>query len=377
MRVRCRHSAAVLVLILLVSIWLLPSLPSLPARILDANAVGQVVPTGNTLEPRFDHTATLLPNGKVLIAGGMARNGIIEPTAELYDPQTGKFSSAGKMLSPRGWGATATILRSGEVLIAGGGSASACDVSCYLASAEVYDPSSGTFTAVGNMTARRAGASAILLQDGDVLIVGGNEASGDEQVASAELYHPSTRTFSTTGSMRSLAGASVLLQLQNGKVLAANDSGGELYDPSTRRFTVADGFTIARAKYGAALLADGRLLIAGGQVGGAWGPRVATTSIYDPASGTLKSGPEMNLSRFKLKKAVVPLGDGRVLIAGGAEQPEIYDAASNSFHSVGGSRLDSYLFSTATRLANGEVLIVGGYAKPGGPAINHAWLYQP
>jgi hypothetical protein len=227
------------------------------------------------------------------------------------------------------------------------------------------------------MTARRAGASAILLQTGDVLIVGGNQTSGDEQVASAELYHPATRTFSATGSMRSLAGASVLVQVKSGKVLAANDSGGELYDPYTGRFTVANGLTIARAKYGAALLPDGRFLIAGGQVGGAWGPRVATTSIYDPASGTLKPGPEMNFSRFKLKKAVVPLGGSRILIAGGAAQPEIYDAASNSFHSVGGSRLDSYLFSTATRLSNGEVLIVGGYARPGGPAVNHAWLYQP
>jgi hypothetical protein len=374
MRVRCRHSAAVPVLILLVSIW---PLPPLTARTLNADTVGRVVQTGDTLEPRFDHTATLLPNGKVLIAAGMARNGVIEPTAELYDPKTGNFTGAGRMLSPRGWGATATLLRSGEVLIAGGGSGSWCDVSCYLASAELYDPSSGTFTAVGNMTARRAGASAILLQTGDVLIVGGNQTSGDEQVASAELYHPATRTFSATGSMRSLAGASVLVQVKSGKVLAANDSGGELYDPYTGRFTVANGLTIARAKYGAALLPDGRFLIAGGQVGGAWGPRVATTSIYDPASGTLKPGPEMNFSRFKLKKAVVPLGGSRILIAGGAAQPEIYDAASNSFHSVGGSRLDSYLFSTATRLSNGEVLIVGGYARPGGPAVNHAWLYQP
>ena len=227
------------------------------------------------------------------------------------------------------------------------------------------------------MTMRRAGASAILLQNGDVLIVGGNETSGDEQVASAELYHPATKTFSLTGSMHSSAGAIVLVQLKNGKVLAVNDSGGELYDPSAGRFTVADGLTIARAKYGTALLPDGKILIAGGQIGGAWGPRIATTPIYDPTSGAFRPGPEMNFPRFKLKKAVVPLGGGRILIAGGAEQPEIYDAASNSFHSVGGSRLDSYLFSTATRLSNGEVLIVGGYARPGGPAVNHAWLYQP
>ena len=161
---------------------------------LNADIVGRVVPTGNTLEPRFDHTATLLPNGKVLIAAGMARNGVIEPTAELYDPQSqANLSARGEMLSPRGWGVTATLLHSGEVLIAGGGSGSWCDVSCYLASAELYDPSSGTFTAVGNMTMRRAGASAILLQTGDVLIVGGNETSDNEQVASAELYHPANK----------------------------------------------------------------------------------------------------------------------------------------------------------------------------------------
>jgi hypothetical protein len=84
----------------------------------------------------------------------------------------------------------------------------------------------------------------------------------------------------------------------------------------------------------------------------------------------------MSLARFKLKKAVVPLGDGRVLIAGGAAEPEVYDSSSNSFHLVPGSRLDCFLFSTATRLANGDVLIVGGYARPGGPAIDHAWLYR-
>ena len=85
----------------------------------------------------------------------------------------------------------------------------------------------------------------------------------------------------------------------------------------------------------------------------------------------------MTLSRFKLRKAVVPLGQGKILIAGGADQPEIYDAASNSFHTVTGSRLDCFYYSSATRLTDGEVLIVGGYARPGGDAVNHAWLYRP
>jgi Kelch motif len=353
------------------SFFLLPR----PALIISANSEGRIVPTGNTVEPRFDHTATLLHSGKVLIAAGMARNGLIEPNAELYDPQTGKFADAGKLGSPRGWGSTATLLVDGKVLLAGGGSGSGCDASCSLASAELYDPASSTFTSVANMITSRTGANAILLQNDDVLIVGGNDISSGQHMATAELYHPSTRVFSATGSMHS-EGASVLVLLKNGEVLALNGSGGELYNPSTGRFTTAGKFTIARDKYGVVPLADGRLLVVGGQIGGAWGPRSPTSNVYDPISGAFTPGPEMSLARFKLKKAVVPLGDGRVLIAGGAAEPEVYNSSSNSFHLVPGSRLDCFLFSTATRLANGDVLIVGGYARPGGPAIDHAWLYR-
>jgi hypothetical protein len=345
-------------------------------KTVQANSSGRIVATGNTIEPRFDHTATLLLNGKVLIAAGMARNGVIEPDAEVYDPRTGKFTEVGKMRSPRGWGATATLLQNGKVLIAGGGSASGCGTSCYLSSAELFDPVSGTFAAAGNMTTRRAGANAILLRDGDVLIVGGDDVPTQGQFASAELYHPSSKTFTSTGSMHS-DGASVLVPLKDGRVLALNGAGGEFYDPSTGRFDEAGHFAIARTKFGVAALPDGRFLIAGGQVGGAWGPKSAATNVYDPKSGALTRGPDMQFTRFKLKKAVVPLDDGRILIGGGAEQPEIYDPAANSFRAATGSQLDSYYFSTATRLSDGEVLIVGGYSRPGGPAVNHAWLFQP
>ncbi|MGA2536432.1 MAG: kelch repeat-containing protein [Terracidiphilus sp.] len=347
-----------------------------PQQTVRADSPGRIVATGNTIEPRFDHTATLLRNGKVLIAAGMARNGVIEPDAEVYDPHTGKFTSTGSMKSPRGWGVTATLLKDGDVLIAGGGTGSECDSSCNLTTAETYDPASGTFTAVGNMTARRAGANAARLQNGDVLIVGGDDASASGHTATAELYHPSTRTFSATGGMH-MDGANTLIPMKNGDVLALGETGGELYDPSTGRFTAASRFAIGRTKFGAAPLPDGRLLIAGGQIGGAWGPKTAATNIYDPISGTFASGPPMKFTRFKLKKAVVPLDGGRVLIAGGAERPEIYDPASNSFLPTTGISLDSYYFSTATRLLDGEVLIVGGYSRPGGAAVNRAWLYQP
>jgi hypothetical protein len=370
--VRLSPGPLLILIAILAGHWLLLG----PALSVNADSAGRVVPTGNTVEARFDHTATLLPDGKVLIAAGMARNGVIDPTAEVYDPHTGQFVSAGKMQAPRGWGVTATLLPDGKVLLAGGASASYCGVSCYLANAELYDPISRTFRLTGDMTGPRAGASSILLRNGNVLIVGGNEESGSEKLATAELYHPSTGKFSVTDRMHS-GGPTVLLPLKSGKVLAVSDAGGEIYDPETGRFTVDGRSSFAREKFGVALLTDGRSLIAGGQTRGASRPGSAATEIYDPNTGALTPGPQMSFSRFKLRKAVVPLGEGRVLIAGGAEQPEIYEEASHSFHTVTGSRLDCFYYSTATRLSDGEVLIVGGYARPGGSAVNHAWLYQP
>lgn len=340
-----------------------------------ADSVGRIVPTGDTLEPRFDQTATLLPDGKVLIAAGMARNGVIEPSAELYDPRAGRFTFAGKLTSPRGWGTTATLLRSGKVLIAGGASGSWCGASCYLASAELYDPITGEFTPTANMTTARAGARAILLQNSNVLIVGGNISSDSTPTETAELYHPSTGTFSVTGSPSE--GATVLVSLRDGNVAALGGSGAEIYDPSIGRFAPAGKFSIPRGKFGAALLPDGSVLVAGGQVSGARGPTISSTEIFNPATDKFTAGPEMNFKRYKLMNAVVRLRDGRILIAGGADQPEVYDSISNSFRPVKGSKLDGYCFSTSTLLPNGEVLLAGGYNTSTWVAVNHAWLYQP
>ncbi len=335
---------------------------------------GSVVATGSMTATRFDHAAALLPSGQVLIVGGIARNGVMQSTAELFDPTTGRFSAAGKLQSQHGWGVTATLLRDGKVLVAGG--STGCDSPCYTFSAELYDPSARTFVSTGNMTAPRAGARALLLPTGDVLFVGGIEISNSNPTATAELYHPSTATFSPTGATH-LPDPSQLVLLMNGKVLVVGASGTELYDPSTGRFTPTGKMTVPRTKFGAALLPDGRVLVAGGQTGGAWGARVTSTQIYDPATRRFGPGPELSLKRFKLAKAVVPLKNGRILIAGGADQPEVYDPASGAFLPVAGAKLDAFCFSTATPLNDGKVLLAGGYANPGGPGVNHAWLYQP
>jgi len=350
---------------------------------------GRITPTGKMINPRFSHTATLLPNGLVLLAGGMARNGVVEANAEIYDPVTSQFSYVGKLNAPRGWGTTAALLSNGKVLIAGGASGSWCATSCILSSTELYDPANRKFAPTGSMTSPRASASAVLLQTGEVLIVGGDV--GDSSTATAELYHPSTGTFTPTGSMHTPRGYFAAVLLKDGKVLVLGGSsngqraGGtveektaEIYDPSTGRFSPAGDMSSPRNKLGAALLPDGRVLVVGGQAGGPFGARLATTEIFNPSSGSFSPGPNMNFQRFKNRDGVVPLKNGLILLSSGAEQPELYDPAANSFLPTAGEKLDSFYFSTSTLLPNGQVLIAGGYGRDAGAgALNHAWLYLP
>jgi hypothetical protein len=239
----------------------------------------------------------------------------------------------------------------------------------------LYDPARNTFSPTGSMSVARVGARAALLPNGDVLIVGGTEAVASGAAATAELYHPASGTFSAAGRMH-ISDPSQVLVLKDNHVLVIGASGTELYDPITDRFNTTGKMTVPRTKFGAALLPDGKVLIVGGQVGGAWGTRVTSTQVYNPVSGTFSDGPELNLKRFKLATAVVPLRDGTILVGGGADQPEVYDPESGKFHLASGAKLDGFLFSTATGLANGEVLLAGGYATPGGAGVSHAWLYQ-
>ena len=335
---------------------------------------GSIAATGRMTVARFDHAAVLLRTGRVLVVGGIERNGVMQPSGELFDPVTGQFTRTGEPQAHHGWGVTATLLRDGKVLVAGG--SSGCDSPCYTASAELYDPATGTFASTGKMTVPRAEARAVLLKTGEVLLVGGTAITEHNPVLTAELYYPSTGTFTLIGATH-LTDATQIVLLNDGRALVVGNSGTDLYDPSTKHFTATGAMTVPRSKFGGGLLPDGRVLIAGGQAGGPFGTRVTSTQIYDPQTGRFSAGPELNENRFKLSKAVVPLKDGRVLIAGGAEQPEVYDPSSGVFAPVGGAKLDGFCFSTATLLDDGRVLLAGGYARPGGAGVNHAWLYQP
>lgn len=382
MRARFTQFASVLLGILFLA-WL--ALPR-PMRTVSADAAGRIVRTANMIVPRFDHTATLLPNGKVLIAGGMSVNGLLLASAELYDPSSGQFVPTGKLLVTRGYGSTATKLPNGKVLIAGGYNGSSCN-----RSAELYDPATNAFTVTGSMAAARCSAIAVLLRNSYVLITGGDQSRDDcEPAISAELYDPSTGRFSVTGSMRTPRDYFAGVVMRDGRVLVAGGSSegqhpdtkveptAEVYDPHTGRFSPTGNMTTPRDKFGMALLPDGKVLVVGGQADSPFGQSLSSTEVYDPVLGQFSAGPSMESHRFKLPHGVVALPNGEILVAGGASHPELYDPSSNSFRPTTGTELDRFYFSTATVLPNSEVLLAGGYGGRGaGGAPNHAFLYQP
>jgi hypothetical protein len=290
---------------------------ALPSAELYNPATGTFKPTGPMTVGRVGHTATLLSSGRVLIAGG---GGVGDgapdlASAELYDPATGTFSLTGSMTVPRR-DHTATLLPDGRVLIAGGEG--------NLASAELYDPKTGTFSPTGSMTPAPGGTVATLLADGRVLMVGGRVD------ASAELYDPKTGTFSPTGSMTAARGGPTATLLTDGRVLVAGGidwspgsvpgnalASAELYDPATGTFRPSGSMTVARDGHSATLLSDGRVLVDGGLGSPDY---VASAELYDPKTGVFTRAGSTLAARAD--QTATLLTDGRVLIAGGIDWPQ-------------------------------------------------------
>jgi len=270
---------------------------------------------------RMGHTATVLPDGRILFLGGYPQERSAPlAEAEVFDPKTGSFSPTGAMREGRG-SHTATLLHDGRVLVVGGVSGFAA-----LSTAEVWSPATGRFTPVANMPSRRATHGATLLGDGRVLVVGGQSLPG----------HGNGLTASTV-----------------------------LYDPPSDSWTAGPDLAEPKYKLAVASLADGGAIVIGGQTGDDAALRLRTTEIY--RGGGFTAGPRMAQPRYKISEAVLRLPDGRIVVAGNTGV-EVF--TGSGFVAVGEPGVERQF--PAVALAGGLVLVTGGYSEQTQPTDSFA-----
>jgi WD40 repeat protein len=335
-------------------------------------AAGAFSPTGWLREAREDHTATRLPDGRVLVVAG-GGDGLALDSAEVWDPATGTFGPAGSLGEVR-TGHTATLLPDGRVLVVGG-----TTMYKFLASAEIWDPATGTFSPTGSLQEERYLHTATLLPDGRVLVVGGRRHR--DRLASAEIWDPASGTFSPTGSLQDAREEHTATLLPDGRVLVAGGccdtflgisgltsvrASAEIWDPSTGTFQRTGSLTESRIRHTATLLPDGRVLVIGGKDG--WEP-LASAEAWDPATGTFSPTGSLQEERYGHTATLLP--DGRVLVVGGhrdldsrntLNSAEIWDPASRTSRQAG-SLTVARAGHTATLLPDGRVLVIGGEVK--------------
>jgi hypothetical protein len=342
-------------------------------------AIGAFAPAG---EPVFDALgiATLLPSGKVLFVGDFV---------DLFEPAPADLTSvpSGSMAATRG-GHTATLLGDGQVLVAGG------ITEPTPAPAELYDPTSGTFSPAGSLVEDRQDHAAVRLMDGRVLLLGGS-LPGGLSVASAEIYDPAVHAFSAVKNKmnvpRCCLGATLL---PDGRVLVAGGSNNglhgelatpvslasaEMFDPKTNTFTSVGSMAVARQSFSPTLLPTGEVLVSGGVqlIKGGSTVCLGSAEVFDPASGQF-SGPVT--MAFPHCGRPTALTDGTILISDGYGA-ELYDPATRQFHTptfpaqIGTA-------TAATLLPSGKVLFLGGLAGLGADsALPHMplppWVFDP
>src|ERR1035437_5584691 len=339
-----------------------------------ANAASRAT-NGPMITARYNHTATLLQNGKVLAAGGW--NGSYLSSAELFDPATGTWTNTGAMKTNRCFH-TATLLPNGMVLVVGG---YGNDSPHSLSSAEIYDPTTGTWTPTGPMIGGHVYHTATLLRSGKVLVTG----DGYNNLVS-ELYDPAIGNWKASGTMKAAHFYHTATLLTNGMVLVAggNNSYGpppisELYDPATEIWTESSAISTNRLSATATLLSDGRVLLAGGwaTVQVQTNPPAYTSvslpsaEIYDPTTGNWTTTTNtMTVGRNWQTASLLP--NGQVLLAGGFESGpgqlsgvELYDPIIGAWIASTNALNTARWGHTATLLPGGRILVAGGMGSSG------------
>jgi hypothetical protein len=309
---------------------------------------------------RSHHTATLLGDGRVLLAGGHDLFAGVTPTSELYDPASDTTTQTGSM-NVRRQNHTATLLPDGRVLVTGGIDATGAS----LSSAEVYDPATGVWTPVGSMSSARAYHTATMVGS-LVLVAGGyNSTAIPRELQNAELFDPATDTFAATGMMIGARYQHTATLLPDNRVLVAGGrspssfgvTAAETFDPASGTWSATGAMAHARLSHTATLLSTNEVLVAGGAP--IFGSE-NTAELYDYTLGTWRPAGNMHVPRTSHTATL--LIDGRVLLAGSSSGPnsaEVYDPATNAF-TIDRNLAQSRTSHTATRLGSGHILLAGG-----------------
>jgi hypothetical protein len=340
------------------------SSPSAVAQLYDPVS-NTFTPTGSLAQARSGHSATLLPNGKVVVIGGLGTSSTLS-SVEIYDPAAGTWSTSTASLATARKFHTATLLTDGRVVIVGGSSSA----NAALASVEIFTSSSPAWSATGAMGAARAYTQPVMLPDGKILVPGGFNGT---ELNSADLYNPATGTWSSAGTMVSAHTEATATLLPNGKVLLAGHRApgdankSELYDPVAGTWAALPNMPSSRSGHTATLLSSGKVLITGG--GLPFG--LAASLLFDPSTNTWSTSG--SLATGRLGHTATALPNGKVLVTGGASQfpmdsfgsCELYDVAAGTWSTVN-AMSETRQWHSATLLPNGRVLVVGGLYMVGG-----------
>jgi hypothetical protein len=324
--------------------------------------------TGNASTVRRAHTATLLRDGRVLVAGGYGYTGNPLSSADVYDPATELWAPVGSMSRARTWH-TATLLPTGKVLVAGGFTGSDA-----TQTAELFDPDSGTWSPATNLTKARALHTATALPDGRVVVVGGMNAADPDgsPIAGIEIYDPVTGSWSSRAGMATGRNGHTTTALASGKLLVVGGwTGAEgptattaLYDPGIDSWSPSGSLAEARSRQTATRLEDGRVLVVGGERGSGMGQALASAELYDPSSGLWTGAGALANERADHSATLLP--DGTVLVTGGDDSSlrtlasaETFDLADSKWKPAA-NMAEPRVQHTATLLPDGRVLIAEG-----------------
>jgi hypothetical protein len=317
---------------------------------------------------RSGHTATLLRSGRVLVAGGWIgqTSPNVTSSAELYDPTSGTWSVTGSLNVARAFH-SAVLLSSGKVLVIGG---RGNDLTGSLQSAELYDPDKGIWTETGRLHVGRDSFPAVVLRSGKVFVGVGGVTYGNP---SAEIYDPASGTWSETGgTILGLSESATLLA--SGKVLIAGSFwSAQLYDPTRNAWALAGRLNMGRSWHTATLLPSGKVLVAGGNPSRPpIGDLTSAAELYDPAKGTWT--PTGSMTQPQAGADAMLLASGRVLVAGGGfpekvgavDTVQLYDQVTASWTLLAPMTTARSYF-TATLLRSGALLFAGGENNRGVP----------